>query len=86
MKIRAAVLMLVAVAGCSQPSTDAAEWADEALAEAQRANDRADELEMRLDEIEEAVANNASSLSNEVSEREIADEHLRSEMQTHTHY
>lgn len=80
--MRWTVLAALALAGCSAPDRKAQEAydvADEALAEAQRANSRADELEGQLEELQNEIAN-------EALERQAEDAELNSDIQNHAHY
>lgn len=51
-----------------------------------QANARADDLEARLADLEERMDDTESSLSSEISDREIADEQLEQSVQSHYHY
>lgn len=62
------------VASCSPQASDEAGLAEEALTAANQANARADDLEARLADLEERMDDTESSLSSEISDREMADE------------
>jgi len=79
--IRLAALLLTAC-GSSAPS----DYGDEALAEAERANSRADDLESQVADMEQRLNDLESQLASEVSEREYADAELERELGAHEHY
>jgi len=76
----------MALASCSPQASDDAGLAEEALAAANQANVRADDLEARLTDLEGRMDDTQSSLSSEVSDREMADENLERSVQSHYHY
>jgi hypothetical protein len=69
----------LAACGGGGKAQDAEDLADEAYAEAARANGRIEDLEARLDALE-------SDLGDERSAREAADMNLENQVRNHMHY
>lgn len=74
------------LASCSPKVADDAGSAEEALAAADQANARIVDLEARLEDLEGRMDDAESSLSSEISDREITDESLERSIQNHYHY
>lgn len=74
--------MLLTACGSPAPS----DYGDEALAEAERANSRTDDLENQIVDLEQRLGDLETQLASEVSEREYAYAELERELGANGHY
>lgn len=72
------------LAACGSSATP--DYGDEALAEAERANSRVDDLEGQVADLESRLDDLESQLSSEIGDRESATSELERQISSHEHY
>ena len=77
-------VLLTMLTACGSSATS--DYGDEAVAEAERANSRVDDLESQLADLEGRLDELESQISSETNDRETADAELDAAISSHDHY